>query len=84
MAVRIKDGENLFRPHRRHLYQLLANEMRTSHWKVSAGYGMLQLLVGMSVLIVKPFGSIMVLLLLAACFGGFGGISFYFRRRLNN
>ena len=26
MAARIKDGENLFKPHRRHLYQLLANE----------------------------------------------------------
>ena len=26
MAVRIKDGENLLRPHRRHLNQLLANE----------------------------------------------------------
>ena len=66
----LKDGGNQLQPYRRHLYQLLANEMRTPHWKVSAGYGMLQLLVGMSVLILKPFGSIMVLLLLAACFGG--------------
>ena len=37
MAARIKDGENLFKPHRRHLYQLLANEKRIAHWKISIG-----------------------------------------------
>ena len=74
----------LMRPHRRHLYQLLANEMEVAHWKVSAGYGLLQLVVGMSVLIVKPFGSIMVLLLLAGYFGSFILLSFRFRKRLEN
>ncbi len=32
MTVRIKDGENLLHPHRRHLYQLLANERGIAHW----------------------------------------------------
>ena len=42
MAVRIRDGENLTHPHRRHLYQLLTNEKGISHWKISVGYGLAQ------------------------------------------
>jgi len=53
MAVRIKDGENLLRAHRRHLYQVLANEKGVSQWKVSLGYGLLQLVVGVTVLLLK-------------------------------
>ena len=52
----VKDGENLLKPHRRHLYQLLANEIEISHWKVSVGYGVLQLIAGLSVLPAKPLG----------------------------
>lgn len=37
----------------------------------SAGYGLLQLVVGMSVLLAKQFGSILVLTVLGVCFGGF-------------
>ena len=32
MIVRLKDGDRLTRPHRKHLYQLLANEMGIPHW----------------------------------------------------
>jgi len=46
--VRLKDGENLTKPHRRHYYQLLANEKGIAHWKVSVGYGVFQLAVGIS------------------------------------
>ncbi len=58
MAVRSRHGENLLRPHRKHLYQLLANEKGISHWKISVGYGLVQLLVGISILLVKPCGCI--------------------------
>ena len=44
--IRLKDGENLWTPHRRHLYQILANEYGVAHWKVSLGYGLAQLFVG--------------------------------------
>ena len=71
MAFRIKAGENLMRAHRRHLYQVLANEKGISHWKVSVGYGLLQLVVGVSILLVKHYGNIIVLSLLAAYFGAF-------------
>lgn len=49
MFVRLRDGENLLRPHRRHFYQLLGNEKGVPHWKVSAGYALVQLAVGLGV-----------------------------------
>lgn len=37
--------ENIFKPHRKHVYQLLANELNLLHIVVSTGYGLLQLLI---------------------------------------
>ena len=71
MLVRLKDRENLTKPHRRHYYQLLANEKGIVHWKVSVGYGVFQLAVGISVLVVRAYGLGAVLLLLAGWFGAF-------------
>jgi Fuc2NAc and GlcNAc transferase len=82
MVVRIKDGENLLRAHRRHFYQLLANEKGISHWKVSVGYGLFQLVVGTSVLLVKPLGTFVVLLLLAVYFGTFIVVNSTIRKNL--
>jgi UDP-N-acetylmuramyl pentapeptide phosphotransferase/UDP-N-acetylglucosamine-1-phosphate transferase len=65
IANRLKDHESLFKPHRRHLYQLLANEIGIDHWKVSVGYGLLQIFVGASALISRPFGISVVLAVLA-------------------
>ncbi|MFZ3045694.1 MAG: UDP-N-acetylmuramyl pentapeptide phosphotransferase [Desulfatirhabdiaceae bacterium] len=56
VIVRLKDRENLTTPHRRHYYQLLANEKGIAHWKVSVGYGLFQVAVGISVLMVRPYG----------------------------
>ena len=69
--VRLRDGESLLRPHRRHIYQLLANEKGIAHWKVSVGYGVFQLAVGLSVLWIMPFGLLAVLFLLALYFIAF-------------
>ena len=82
MYVRLRDGENLTHPHRRHLYQLLANEKGISHWKVSVGYGLLQLVVGLSVLLLRHFGSVMILSFLAAYFGAFVVASSSIRKNL--
>jgi len=71
MAVRIKDGENLLRPHRKHVYQLLANELGFPHWKVSVSYGLVQVFVGVSILGVKDKGLFFPLSLLAIYFVGF-------------
>ncbi len=56
MAIRIKAGDNLRHPHRKHLYQLLANEMKIDHWKITAGYGIAQILVGINLLIIRDLG----------------------------
>jgi len=42
IVERLWRRESLLRPHRRHLYQFLANEHGMAHWKVSAGYAAVQ------------------------------------------
>ena len=82
MAVRIRDGENLLKPHRRHLYQLLANEMGIEHWKVSAGYGILQVAVGACVLSAMPYGPSAVWTLLVILFSMFVWVNYIVRAML--
>jgi hypothetical protein len=41
--------QSLTLPHRRHFYQVLANEAEIDHWKVSAGYGIAQMMIGLIV-----------------------------------
>jgi hypothetical protein len=72
VIVRLKNGENLTKPHRRHYYQLLANEKGIAHWKVSLGYGVFQLAVGISVLMVRGHGLVAVLAVLAGWLLAFG------------
>lgn len=84
MVIRIRDKERLTQPHRRHIYQLLANEYQMPQWKVSFGYGIFQLFVGMSVLMLRPFGIFVVLFFITACFAGFVLLNFRIRKRLEN
>lgn len=80
MFIRIKDGERLSVPHRRHVYQLLANEMGVAHWIISLGYGVFQLVVGYSAIALIGYGLMSVLGLLAVYFFGFVAFSFQIRR----
>ena len=82
MMVRIKDSEKLNQPHRRHLYQLLANEYRIPHWKISMAYGVTQFIIGISVMMAKNIGSVMVILMLVVYFCGFAEISWLIRKKL--
>lgn len=43
MVVRLRRGEKLWDAHRRHLYQVMANEAGLAHWKVTLGYAAVQL-----------------------------------------
>jgi hypothetical protein len=63
-----------------HIYQLLGNEKGIPRWKVSVGYGLLQAIVGLSVLWVKPLGLTPVIVLLAVWFSGFFVFSSFVRR----
>lgn len=47
ILIRIKRKENILKPHRLHLYQLLANEKNWPHLKVSALYASLQLFINL-------------------------------------
>ena len=83
MMIRIKDGERLSQPHRRHMYQLLANECEIPHWKVSLGYGIFQLIVGISVILVKSMGLLGILSILTFYFFSFLIFSHIVRKKLN-
>ncbi|GHT09264.1 UDP-GlcNAc--UDP-phosphate GlcNAc-1-phosphate transferase [Bacteroidia bacterium] len=47
---RIYLKQNIFKAHRMHFYQILSNERGISHLKVSAGYALVQLLIGGTVI----------------------------------
>ncbi len=80
--VRLRNGEKIWTPHRRHLYQILANEYGIEHWKISLGYGFGQLIVGLSVLVFMDKGFFVVLLILFFYFAIFTLISGLLRKKL--
>jgi Fuc2NAc and GlcNAc transferase len=80
--IRLKDGEKLWTPHRRHLYQILTNEYGIAHWKISAGYGMLQLFIGISALLMVQVGIYPLAVMIALNFIVFSLISGTIRYRL--
>lgn len=61
LFIRRRDGERLSQAHRRHLYQLFANQMGVPHWRVSACYGVIQAVVGAALLALRPAGCLAVL-----------------------
>lgn len=56
LFIRWRDGERLGQAHRRHLYQLLANELHVAHWKVSACYGLSQAGIGVVMILGREYG----------------------------
>ena len=53
---RVMLHENIGLPHRKHLYQIMANELKISHIAVSAVYMFVQTLVVIGFIIVHPYG----------------------------
>ena len=82
VIVRLKDGEKLSKPHRRHLYQILANEYGIPHWNVSLGYGLFQLIIGISFLWLKSAGITVVLSSIILYFCIFSIVSFILRSKV--
>lgn len=56
MIVRLRDRDSLVEPHRRHIYQILANEAGIRHWKIALGYGLSQLMIGAVAMLIQPRG----------------------------
>ncbi|MFD2601204.1 MraY family glycosyltransferase [Flavobacterium suzhouense] len=50
ILYRLKNKENIFQPHRSHLYQYLANEMKWPHVQVSIVYAFIQLLINIVII----------------------------------
>jgi UDP-GlcNAc:undecaprenyl-phosphate GlcNAc-1-phosphate transferase len=48
---RIYLKENIFKPHRKHFYQVLANEAKIPHTNISAGYTLLQTLLNLLIVV---------------------------------
>lgn len=68
---RLKLKENIFEPHRKHLFQLLANELKIPHLQVSALYAILQLIIALGLLYFPQYGYlylIVVVLLLSSLY----------------
>jgi Fuc2NAc and GlcNAc transferase len=68
---RVYRREKLMKAHRSHLYQILANEYKISHWKIALCYGAMQLIVGLSVWGLSGSGllsAIIVLFFYTCCF----------------
>ena len=81
VVIRLKNGENLWQPHRCHLYQILANEFGIAHWKISTGYGIAQIFIGISMLCIRPFGISGALILICLYSALFTKISMSVRRQ---
>jgi Fuc2NAc and GlcNAc transferase len=70
MILRIRDGDNLTQPHRKHFYQILANEYTIPHWKISIGYGLSQLIIGLAIIYFKKMGLIVIAVIISICYSG--------------
>lgn len=81
MVIRIRDGESLTAPHRRHLYQIMANQLQMAHWQVVLVFVMFQLAVCLSVILLRPLGMTAVLGFLSAVFLLFSVTSTWFHRK---
>lgn len=79
--ARLRNGENLLMPHRRHVYQILANQMKIPHWLVSASYAALQILIALIVLALRPFGAVCVAAFLVFAFVAFFLFGNFVRQR---
>jgi UDP-N-acetylmuramyl pentapeptide phosphotransferase/UDP-N-acetylglucosamine-1-phosphate transferase len=84
MIVRLRDGERLTQAHRRHLYQLLANEKGWPHWQVSLGFGALQLLVGLTSLPAALYYPGAALVMLGCYAMGSAAATYYVRHHLDH
>jgi UDP-N-acetylmuramyl pentapeptide phosphotransferase/UDP-N-acetylglucosamine-1-phosphate transferase len=56
VMIRLKNRDSLIKPHRRHVYQILVNQMGIPHWKISLLYGFIQAGVAGVAIWIRPRG----------------------------
>ena len=62
IIYRLRKKENIFKPHRTHLYQYLANELKKPHLVVSFSYALIQIVVNILVIYIISVGVMSVYL----------------------
>jgi UDP-N-acetylmuramyl pentapeptide phosphotransferase/UDP-N-acetylglucosamine-1-phosphate transferase len=60
MIERVKAKQSLMIPHRRHLYQVLVNEKKIDHWKVTSVYGIIQLSISIMMINIRQYSLITI------------------------
>lgn len=68
ILYRLKRKENIFKPHRTHLYQYLSNEFKMSHRVVSFLYGFVQLILNITLLYFMVDNDFTVVIAIAALY----------------
>lgn len=81
VVERLRRGESLLAPHRRHLYQFMANERGIAHWKVSAAYAVIQIFVALLAVTAGRHGPWHVLGIDAAALGLWAWAHYTLKRR---
>lgn len=81
---RIKKGENIFKAHRSHIYQLLVHERGWSHIQVSFSYALVQLLINVLYIYMASFGGQVRMIGFFGLVILMGAIGIYLRNKLNN
>ncbi len=75
LFIRWREGGKLTEPHRRHIYQLAANQMGYPHWMVALSYGITQTVISCTLFLsirMSPVVVIGVILAWTAAFVSFG------------
>lgn len=84
MYQRIRNKDPLSKPHRKHLYQVLVNEGNIKHWKVSLGYGILQIAICTLLILTRPISLLLPVLIIVFFFVFFVLVDFRVKKKLTN
>ncbi len=81
MVIRLTKKENLFMPHRKHLYQILVNERGIDHWKIACAFGLVQLGAGLFFMMLKPLGPVALFIGQAILFSAMAILNIVVRKK---
>ena len=81
ILIRLRQRENILEAHRKHLYQLLANEKKLPHLTVSLFYALLQGMINLA-LIVLVFNGLMRMWMVPVLLIALGFLYLVYRNRI--
>jgi len=84
IITRLFHGENIFKPHRQHLYQILANEYQISQLSVSSGFAIIQLLTNLLLILLIPKVDELHIIILSIFILVLFGIGYLLIKKRNN